>query len=923
MAQIDLGKLKFQWKGNYADSTAYEIDDVVFDASTAWVCTAAVAASNTTNPEANASFARMASGMNWRGDFSSSNSYYLNDIVKSSTTLYRYKHTTATNNAPPNATFWDVFLQTGDTNVITTSGDLSSATENNVIQRYPISTTPDAQLSVKETPLESFPSPQKAVYSVNTTGTNTAILTNEAGANVGGGGNSANAAITLTRGKEYYFEVPTGATYSFKNTADGSYSTSGTGGRLTTGLDKYSITGGGMFRFVPTQDHPNSTVVLRNEAGGADVVTFTLVDPRYGIQWSTEAVKHGRRMPKLYNQMYNTWTESVSKDAKIPAAVRKWGRGTSTGQQAGSYRTGGFIDSSGICSFWGYTDNTTPAHGIGHAHNSSTATHLTKQFRWPLYWKRAQAGDSTEAKWLTDIDGQNMNLEPGENPKIIHLTTAYYGSYALTENGILFTSGTNGYGAQGDGTTTPSTIYAYVPCAFYDDSATPVLLSGANRPKIRYFHDTRAINAANQTYGTYYAIDTDGYLYCWGHNAYKQVGDGTTTNLHKALRIPKSKFNNEKVVWAGGSDVQYTASYAITETGKLYAWGQNDNGQCGNGTTTDVADPFEITGRANANSQVNPLLNKKVVHLMFQDGNQNVGGVHILTDEGKVYFGGYSQGHGQYSGVYNTTSTKSYGSTASGADTDYFKELTDAATTINSDNQKVVSMWTSNGRYCTNFYITDGGDSNKPKVYSQGGNSQGQMCAYRSITYGGGASTQGTTTDGTGTSWFLTECQFRTFGDHELGQAGNVRPGEVIGKQYSFSDSSHANYQEMKIGRIVKVAAHQITTNTSCPVVALDEYGQLWIGGHWPSYVINTYNEEDDIFDFEAAEAYTRTFTPCWNQPEPMEDFGLENNSDEDSWIAIGKSGRVYFGGYSSSNASGLGDNTTWHGLHALRNIGY
>ena len=31
MAQIDLGKLKFQWKGNYLDSTAYEVDDVVFD----------------------------------------------------------------------------------------------------------------------------------------------------------------------------------------------------------------------------------------------------------------------------------------------------------------------------------------------------------------------------------------------------------------------------------------------------------------------------------------------------------------------------------------------------------------------------------------------------------------------------------------------------------------------------------------------------------------------------------------------------------------------------------------------------------------------------------------------------------------------------------------------------------------------------
>ena len=29
MAQIDLGKLKFNWKGAWATATAYEVDDVV------------------------------------------------------------------------------------------------------------------------------------------------------------------------------------------------------------------------------------------------------------------------------------------------------------------------------------------------------------------------------------------------------------------------------------------------------------------------------------------------------------------------------------------------------------------------------------------------------------------------------------------------------------------------------------------------------------------------------------------------------------------------------------------------------------------------------------------------------------------------------------------------------------------------------
>ena len=69
MAQIDLGKLKFQWKGNYLDSTAYEVDDVVFDKGSTWVVTAGITTANSTDPEANSSFDRMVSGYNYRNAY--------------------------------------------------------------------------------------------------------------------------------------------------------------------------------------------------------------------------------------------------------------------------------------------------------------------------------------------------------------------------------------------------------------------------------------------------------------------------------------------------------------------------------------------------------------------------------------------------------------------------------------------------------------------------------------------------------------------------------------------------------------------------------------------------------------------------------------------------------------------------------------
>ena len=76
--------------------------------------------------------------------------------------------------------------------------------------------------------------------------------------------------------------------------------------------------------------------------------------------------------------------------------------------------------------------------------------------------------------------------------------------------------------------------------------------------------------------------------------------------------------------------------------------------------------------------------------------------------------------YGNYSGVISSSSSVSL---------DMPTALTDAATTINSDGQKVVSMYTSGGRYPCNWFITDGGNSGESasKVYATGTNSQGEM----------------------------------------------------------------------------------------------------------------------------------------------------------------------------------------------------
>ena len=137
MAQIDLGKLKFQWKGNYADSTAYEVDDVVFDKGSTWVVTAAITGSNTTDPEANSSFDRMVSGYNYRNAYDAAITYYLNDLVLHSNTVYRYiNNTPASGNTPPAGSHWAVFLPNTSGNAFTNSGDI--LVQNNALAASPL-----------------------------------------------------------------------------------------------------------------------------------------------------------------------------------------------------------------------------------------------------------------------------------------------------------------------------------------------------------------------------------------------------------------------------------------------------------------------------------------------------------------------------------------------------------------------------------------------------------------------------------------------------------------------------------------------------------------------------------------------------------------------------------------------------------------
>ena len=84
-----------------------------------------------------------------------------------------------------------------------------------------------------------------------------------------------------------------------------------------------------------------------------------------------------------------------------------------------------------------------------------------------------------------------------------------------------------------------------------------------------------------------------GYLYAWGRNNYGQIGNGTTSNSGKTSPIQV------------GSDKWIDAScglgfnIGIMEDLTLWGWGRNNVGQLGQGNTTDYSSPVQIGSAEN------------------------------------------------------------------------------------------------------------------------------------------------------------------------------------------------------------------------------------------------------------------------------------------------------------------------------------
>lgn len=190
-----------------------------------------------------------------------------------------------------------------------------------------------------------------------------------------------------------------------------------------------------------------------------------------------------------------------------------------------------------------------------------TSTGVVKCWGWRNAY--AEGNDNPTTKRLSPVDVQGLT----SGIRAIATGTAH--TCVLTSTGGVKCWGSNGEGQLGDGTTI--------------NRATPVdvseLTSGVSAIAANGYHTC--------------ALTKRGGIKCWGINVYGTLGDGTTTNHTTPIDVSG--------LTLGVSAINVSGSHtcAITSIGGVKCWGDNTQGQLGNGTIDQQIKPIDVNGLSN------------------------------------------------------------------------------------------------------------------------------------------------------------------------------------------------------------------------------------------------------------------------------------------------------------------------------------
>lgn len=277
-------------------------------------------------------------------------------------------------------------------------------------------------------------------------------------------------------------------------------------------------------------------------------------------------------------------------------------------------------------------------------------------------------------------NGDLNNLATSD--KIVEITAGGTTSGFLSESGRLFSCGSAG--RVGDGTNTQRNLPVEI-------TSSGSLVNLDNNDKI-----------IKIKYGTLHSVclSETGRLFSFGTNSSGQLGDGTTTAKTSPIEITSSgdlnNLSSDKIVYMFGGHLH---SGCISNSGRVFMFGNNGNGRLGDGSTTNRTSPVEITSSGALNNLDS---NDKIIQVLGSFSSA------CISEEGRVFTWG-DGASGQLGDGTTTGKTSPI-------------EITNSGDFNNLDtNDKIVQITRKGGG---SYW---GGLSLNKKVFSWGNNGSGQL----------------------------------------------------------------------------------------------------------------------------------------------------------------------------------------------------
>jgi alpha-tubulin suppressor-like RCC1 family protein len=238
---------------------------------------------------------------------------------------------------------------------------------------------------------------------------------------------------------------------------------------------------------------------------------------------------------------------------------------------------------------------------------------------------RGQLGDGTYQNTTIPIE-ITYQFQLGENERFIQLVATYGHSMALTNHGRVYVWGDNSYGQLGTGTTVAQNAPLDITDSFnlIDDQVIHITAEnyhsmaltqkgnvitwgrhlstggwGSNYfpVDITYTFSLDEGEKIVDVFGSWYnsiALSNQGKVFAWGQEYYGQVGVGYTS-LKPVDITHKFNLNQDDMIIS--VTLGHRHSGVFTKQGQIYTWGQNFYGQIGNGGfgNYSVYTPINIT----------------------------------------------------------------------------------------------------------------------------------------------------------------------------------------------------------------------------------------------------------------------------------------------------------------------------------------